>query len=177
MAKYLILTPQWFSNSGKEYKPGEEVAAFFGFRPTTFDPKIALYYRSFEFKDEKSNATKIFTSAFRNPNKVSESRLNSAVEDAKEAHDESFEKMFNLVSAARKAGLTQPEIIRILRQGGVGKKDAFALATGRTPVWRPPTQSMKYHTEKAGLLFDQERAEMFRERRKAILSLPNQDYQ
>tara|TARA_R110002095_G_scaffold197339_1_gene176390 strand:- start:1456 stop:12243 length:10788 start_codon:yes stop_codon:yes gene_type:complete len=165
------------SNSGKEYKPGEEVAAFFGFRPTTFDPKIALYYRSFEFKDEKSNATKIFTSAFRNPNKVSESRLNSAVEDAKEAHDESFEKMFNLVSAARKAGLTQPEIIRILRQGGVGKKDAFALATGRTPVWRPPTQSMKYHTEKAGLLFDQERAEMFRERRKAILSLPNQDYQ
>lgn len=121
------------SASGKKYTVQDEMAALVGFRMSTLDPKTALYYQSFDFKQSKADAAKILKDVLRNPNKVSKSDLENARDTMLKARKNSYDRMMRLVKSAKKAGMTNPEIGQILKLSGVSRQDVMSLILGRMP--------------------------------------------
>ncbi|QUX96610.1 hypothetical protein C0J08_14915 [Marinomonas sp. CT5] len=121
------------SASGKKYTVQDEMAALVGFRMSTLDPKTALYYQSFDFKQNKADSAKILKDVLRNPNKVSKSDLENARDMMLKARKDSYDRMMRLVKSAKKAGMTNPEIGQILKLSGVSRQDVMSLILGRMP--------------------------------------------
>ena len=131
------------SPSGKVYKLEDELAAIGGIRLTTLDPKVSLHYKAYDFNQEKRDATKILTSVFRDVNEVEDSELRDAFRRASDARRRAFEKMISIADAARKAGLTQNQIEMVLRNNGISKADAKALASGDVSKWEMSDTTLK----------------------------------
>ena len=140
------------------------MAALVGFRVTTVDPKAALFFRAYEFSDQKKNATSILSKTARDPNKVSDDTLKSAFNRASKARKQAYSDMLKIVSAARQSGLSTSEIYRILISNNVAKKDAMHLSKGRTPRWLIGKTAMAGSIKKAGVLFDVETRRSFEKR-------------
>lgn len=157
------------SASGKRYKAEEEVAAFFGFRPGTFDPKTALYYNSFEFKDKKRDATAVLMNVAKNPNKVSDSDLMSAYQTAHKARLKAYTDMIRLIEAAKAAGMSRYQIMQSLSRSGISKADISGLLAGRIPRWMPSQATMRNTIRKAELLYGPEVVREMRARERAIM--------
>ena len=156
------------SPSGKTYTMKDEMLALVGFRVTTFDPKVAIYYQSFEFKDQKALASKILSRVAKDPNITSDREIKAAYRNATEARYDAYERMIKLVSAAMNQGLNRAQIISILRSSGVGRDDAVALSKGIVPVWHPSKTMMKGAINKASVLFDPEVSKRFKHRQEVI---------
>ncbi len=155
--------------SGKQYKAEEELAAFFGFRASTFDPKTALYYNSFEFKDRKRDATAVLMNVAKDPNSVSDGDLMKAYDTASRSRLRAYTDMIRLVEAARAAGMNNMQLNASLRRSGISKEDIRALMQGRIPAWRPDQRMMRNTIRKAELLYGPEVVREMREREKAII--------
>lgn len=121
--------------SGKRYNIYEELWALAGFRVTTFDPKTALYYRAFEFRDAKKDASSILLKAFRDPNKITKARIVSALETSLDAREKAYRDMFKLVKAARDSGINDGEIAEVLNRTGVSKSDVQSILAGVVPPY------------------------------------------
>lgn len=145
------------SPSGRKYTLNDEAMAWVGWRVSTFDPKVAVYYRTFEFRDAKRDAMKHLYRSMRDPNKVSDSELEDNYETAMKLRARTYKEMGQLVSAARKSGLDVVAIRRILKSAGIAKRDAKALLTGTVPLWRPSIQSLRNTRDKARTLFEDEK--------------------
>ena len=157
------------SPSGRKYSVADETAAALGWRISTHDPRTALYYKSFEFKDKKADASKILSDAARDPNKVSTRTLRNAYERSIKVRNRAYKEMTRLVSAARKSGLTSYQLHAVLRNSGISKEDVTALLGGYTPIWRPTSRYMANTLKKAQVLYDKDVQERLTERRGEIL--------
>lgn len=155
--------------SGKRYKAEEELAAFFGFRVSTFDPKTALYYNSFEFQDRKSDAKAILMNVAKDPNRVSDNDLMRAYSAASEARARAYSDMIRIIEAAKSSGLNRLQLNAALRRSGISKEDIAALTNGRIPRWRPDQRMMRNTIRKAELLYGPEVVRRMRERERAII--------
>ena len=141
------------SKSGKRYELEDELKAWVGFRVTTFDPKVSLHFKAYEFNEDKRNASSLLTSTFRDPNQLEEGELINAFERASAARKEGYERMIKLVSAARKSGLNNTQLMMVLRSNGVTKKDAKALIAGNPATWEMSDSTLKNSIKKSDLLF------------------------
>lgn len=157
--------------AGRVYKLEDEMAALAGFRVSTFDPKISLHFRAFDFNQSKRDATRILTSTFRDVNDVSDSDLIDAFERSSTARREAFEKMQKIVSAARSSGLNRLQIIQILRSNGVTKADAQALESGDAAQWNMSDSTLKNSVQKADLLFGDATGQEYERRWKIVQQL------
>jgi N12 class adenine-specific DNA methylase len=155
--------------SGKRYKAEEELAAFFGFRASTFDPKTALYYNSFEFKDRKRDATAVLMNVVKDPNSVSDGDLMRAYDTASRSRLRAYTDMIRLVQAAKAAGMNNMQVNASLRRSGISKADIRALMQGRIPAWRPDQRMMRNTIRKAELLYGPDVVREMRERERAII--------
>jgi N12 class adenine-specific DNA methylase len=149
------------SPSGKVYNPKEEAAGWLGWRVTTTDPKIAIYYRSFEFKDNLKDASSVFNKVARNPNKVSINEMKSALEKARGIRAKSFKKMSRMISAARSSGMDDNQITRVLMASNISQKDISQLFGNTVPKWIPSASSIRSTITKSGVLFNEEKTEEF----------------
>lgn len=157
------------SKSGKKYKVGDEMAALFGFRVSTFDAKMALYYRSLNFNDEIRNSRKILTDTLRDPNAVSERAIKNALSNFLDAREEAYDDMSRVIRAAKKSGVSVPEIAQLLKISSVSKRLRGALTRGLSvPGWRPPKSFMRGASKRARLLIDRATGEAIRARRKIV---------
>jgi hypothetical protein len=159
------------SKSGKKYEMRDEMLALVGFRSTTFDPKVSLHFKAYEFNQDKRDATSLLTSTFRDPNEVSNGDLINAFERASRARREGFERMIKLVSAARSSGLTDTELMMVLRSNGVTRKDARSLVKGDYEAWAMSDSTLKNTIKKSDLLFGEAKGREFEERWKLIQEL------
>lgn len=159
------------SKSGKKYEVGDEALAWVGFRTTTFDPKVSLHFKAYEFNQDKRDATSILTSTFRDPNDVSNGDLINAFERASGARKEGFERMIKLVSAARSSGLNDTQLMMVLRSNGVTKKDARSLVKGDYEAWAMSDSTLKNTIKKSDLLFGKAKGKEFEDRWKLIQEL------
>ena len=159
------------SKSGKKYEMRDEMLALVGFRSTTFDPKVSLHFKAYEFNQDKRDATSLLTSTFRDPNEVSNGDLINAFERASRARREGFERMIKLVSAARSSGLTDTELMMVLRSNGVTRKDARSLVRGDYEAWAMSDSTLKNTIKKSDLLFGEAKGREFEERWKLIQQL------
>ena len=159
------------SKSGKKYDVGDEALAWVGFRTTTFDPKVSLHFKAYEFNQDKRDATSLLTSTFRDPNEVSNGDLINAFERASRARREGFERMIKLVSAAKSSGLTDTQLMMVLRSNGVTKKDARSLVKGDYEAWAMSDSTLKNTIKKSDLLFGEAKGKEFQNRWKLIQQL------
>ena len=144
------------SPSGKKYDLGDEGLALLGWRVSTYDPKASLYYKSFEFQQQKTDATSILTSVARDPNQISKSQLKSAYERAVQVRERAYGEMARLVQAARASGLSERDIAASLRNSGISQIDTFSLMKGVTPPWRPSERTLRGAIKKSEVLFGEE---------------------
>ena len=159
------------SKSGKRYVLEDELLAWVGFRSTTFDPKIALHFKAYEFNEAKRDATSILTNTFRDPNAVDDADLADSFYTASAARKEGYERMIKLVSAARSSGLNDTQLMMILRSNGVTQKDARALVKGDIDSWSLSDSTLKNTLKKSDLLFGKEKSQQFEDRWKLITQL------
>ena len=161
--------------SGRVYKFEDEMAALAGFRVSTFDPKISLHFRAFDFNQNKRDSTRILTSTFRDVNDVSDRELRDAFQRSASARKEAFDEMSKIVSAARSSGLNQLQIIKVLRSNGITKKDALALESGDPAKWEMSDSILKNSVTKADLLFGDSTGQEYERRWKIIQALLNDE--
>lgn len=141
------------SPSGKLYTLEDEMMALIGWRPTTTDPKIALYYRTFEFNDAKKEAMSGLYKKVRDVNPVEKEDIRKAFEDAGKLRKKAYTEMARVVHAARKSGMSKGEITKVLQASGVSKADVFSLTTGNQAAWRLTSQIVKDDVRKSEILF------------------------
>ncbi|MCK5433006.1 MAG: hypothetical protein KAJ03_09690, partial [Gammaproteobacteria bacterium] len=158
------------SGSGRTQKVSDELAALVGFRVSTLDPKVALYYRAFEFQDQIRSASKILSSTARDPNRVSDSALKTAYEQARKTRAEAFKDMNELVNAAKKSGLSTGKVRRILSLNNISKKNINYIIRGKEPIWRPSRRFLQSSIKRSDDFFDRQTKESFRKRRDFVLS-------
>jgi hypothetical protein len=159
------------SATGRRYKVGDEIAALAGFRVSTLDPKVSLYYKSFEFNESKRNATKTLTDAFRSVNDVSNSDLEGAFRSSSRARRRAFDDMIKMVGAARSSGLNEAMILRVLKNGGVSTKDAKAIAKGDFSSYQISDSSLKRYIRRAEFLTGEAKGSEYERRFRFLQSL------
>lgn len=120
--------------SGQPFEVSDELLALVGWRASTVDPKVAVYYRAFEFADALADARKTLTSELRNVNPVSDGDIRSAYRAAQDQSDDAFTQMSRLIGAAVKAGMTRREVVEILRSNRVSAGNVMALNAGVAPA-------------------------------------------
>lgn len=152
------------SRSGKQYKLSDEMWAWGGWRVTTFDPKIGLYYRLFAFQDAKRDAAIRFNRTVFSPNKVTSRELESAYAGANRIRAKAYSDMAKIISATRNSGMVDFEIRRVLKNSRVSQEDINALMRGEIPKWKPTKQSLANQEKKARVLFKGGERLDFRER-------------
>ena len=141
------------SPSGKKYSVHDEMLAAVGWRATTADPKIALYYRTFEFNDAKKDASSGLYRVLRDKNEIGPDAIREAYAYAGKLRKKAYDEMAGIVHSAKKSGMTDPQIIAVLRTSGISKVDIIALMKGDTAAWRMTPQTIKDDVRKSEALF------------------------
>ena len=160
------------TSQGRVYKLEDEIAATFGVRLSTFDPKFAMYYRVSNFKEQLSNANSYLYKAASDINPVDDDALASAFKSANDIRVRGYNDMMQIVNAARKSGLSNQQIRKILRVSNLSKKYSNALARGKeAPKWKLGNTFLKGATKRAKTLIDRETADEFRRRRRLVRQL------
>lgn len=159
------------SKSGRRYEVDDELAAIFGFRASTIDPKISLYYRAYEFNEAKRRSTDLLRSTFRAVNEVSDAELRSAFQNSSQARREAFEQMIKIVEATRRSGLTDSQIQKVLRSNGITLKDARALLSGDVTKYNITDSTLKSSIKRADFLVGESTAAEFQRRFRYLQSL------
>ena len=159
------------TTSGKAFNVDEEIEGFFGWRVATFDPRTALYYQSFTYQQNKSDAAKLLSSVATNVNEVSDNDIRHAYAQSMQARSDAFNDMEKIVSAAKSAGMTDMQLILSLRASGVSVGDARALVANKQPRYEPSKEMMKGAIKKASAMFDAETKAEFVKRQKYINDL------
>jgi hypothetical protein len=152
------------SFSGKKYDVNDEAAAWVGFRVSTLDPKVALYYRSFDFKDAKAEADKSLRDVIRNPKGVDSEDLRDAYDMTNKLRERAYQQMSQLVQAGQRSGMTNQQVFQTLKNSGISNQDIFYIRTGMTPRYKVNPQSMREQIMKARGTFGPEVAQEIRKR-------------
>ena len=157
------------SKSGKVYDLQTELGALVGFRASVFDPKMALNYRVINFKEGLSNANSYLYNVAGDVNPRDESELASAFNAANGMRERAYDDFMRLVNAAKKAGVSDMEIRRVLRAANVSKKYANSLARGKeVPKWNLGRSFLKGNIKRTKLLLGREQAQELRERKRIL---------
>ena len=164
------------SVSGRVYNLSDEAMAWGGWRSSTLDPKTSLYYRSYEFKDQKRNATIKLNRVIRDPNKISDKELKTAYTLSNRLRELAYRDFGRVIHAARKSGLNNMQLRILLKNSGISKRDVVNLMQGKVPSWKPSKTSLRNAIKKANVLFGSETAAEFKRRYNSVsythLTLP-----
>ena len=153
---------------GRTYELSDELLAWVGFRATTIDPEISLTFGSYEFADARSYSSRPMNSAIRDINPMTERQIRSAAEDTLEHWDRAFDRMNNMVTAARTFGMSDQEIFRVLRKSRISASHTRQIMRGQTPVWAPSSGVWDQATENARKDFSRISMADLRERRRIV---------
>jgi hypothetical protein len=159
------------SPSGRRYSKQDEAMAWFGFRMSTLDPKVALYYRSFDFSGAKRDAGKHITNIVREPQEVSEREMSSALRTANRLRVDAYREMHLLVLAALRSGMTKSQVAKTLKHSGLSAADVAAVINGRSIPWRPSKTSTRNQAKKAFTTFGEKGAKRVQKRYKELFQL------
>lgn len=157
-------------STGKPYSLSDEMLALAGFRSSTFDPKIGLYYRTFDFNSAIAEARKELSGVLRNPNKVSDDEISAAKERAKTKQEQAFKQMSRLIKAAETGGASRSQVVQIILLAGISKRNAGFLLRGQVPPVNLSDRSFESAVKRAQLIMDSETAKEVRSRFNRIVT-------
>lgn len=157
------------SPSGRKYQLRDEGWAWVGWRVSTLDPKTALYYRSYDFKDTLSEASQTLNRALNDPNEISDSEIKSAYDRALTMRSGAYADMIILIKAAGRSGLSKQDIRATLKASRISGSDISDMLHERMPKrWKPSTTSRNNALRRARRLQGAEHKNRVRLRYKVI---------
>lgn len=156
-------------STGKPYSLSDEMLALVGFRSSTFDPKVGLYYRTFDFNSAIAEARKELSGVLRDPNKVSDDEISAAKERAKTKQEQAFKQMSRLIKAAQTGGASRRQVVQILLLAGISKRNVGFLLRGQVPPVNLSDRSFESAVKRAQLIMDNEAAREVRSRFNRII--------
>lgn len=156
-------------STGKPYSLSDEMLALAGFRSSTFDPKVGLYYRTFDFNSAIAEARKELSGVLRDPNKVSDDEISAAKERAKTKQEQAFKQMSRLIKAAQTGGASRRQVMQILLLAGISKRNVGFLLREQVPPVNLSDRSFESAVKRAQLIMDNESAREVRSRFNRII--------
>lgn len=147
-----------YSPSGKKYDLFDEGLGWVGWRASTLDPKVSLYYRTFDFSEAKRAASKSLNRVLRGTKDVSDEDLRDALESATRQNDEAYRSLRLIIKAAEANNVSRPQIYQILKRSRISKRDIRLLIRGGTPRLNITTKAQVEAVKKARALRDPEAA-------------------
>jgi|GEM_PF-2474863 len=156
-------------STGKPYSLSDEMLALAGFRSSTFDPKVGLYYRTFDFNSAIAEARKELSGVLRDPNKVSDSEISAAKARAKTKQEQAFKQMSRLIKAAQTGGASRRQVVQILFLAGISKRNVGFLLREQVPPVNLSDRSFESAVKRAQLIMDNESAREVRSRFNRII--------
>lgn len=124
--------------TGRKYNTGDEIAGFFGARPTTVDVRKSLEFKAKAYTARMQNAAKLLSDPAKKGKDLATAHAN--MERARQAI---FDDLWREIGAARvvmgnsSRPLNDPEIADILKSGGMGKQDSRDVVKGVHKVKAP----------------------------------------
>lgn len=156
-------------STGKPYSLSDEMLALAGFRSSTFDPKVGLYYRTFDFNNAIAEARKELSGVLRDPNKVSDDEISAAKARAKTKQEQAFKQMSRLIKAAQTGGANRRQVVQILLLAGISKRNIGFLLREQVPPVNLSDRSFESAVKRAQLIMDNESAREVRSRFNRII--------
>ncbi len=156
-------------STGKPYSLSDEMLALAGFRSSTFDPKVGLYYRTFDFNSAIAEARKELSGVLRDPNKVSDEEIIAAKARAKTKQEQAFKQMSRLIKAAQTGGASRRQVVQILLLAGISKRNVGFLLREQVPPVNLSDRSFESAVKRAQLIMDNESAREVRSRFNRII--------
>lgn len=156
-------------STGKPYSLSDEMLALAGFRSSTFDPKVGLYYRTFDFNNAIAEARKELSGVLRDPNKVSDDEISAAKARAKTKQEQAFKQMSRLIKAAQTGGANRRQVVQILLLAGISKRNVGFLLREQVPPVNLSDRSFESAVKRAQLIMDNESAREVRSRFNRII--------
>lgn len=156
-------------STGKPYSLSDEMLALAGFRSSTFDPKVGLYYRTFDFNNAIAEARKELSGVLRDPNKVSDDEISAAKARAKTKQEQAFKQMARLIKAAQTGGANRRQVVQILLLAGISKRNIGFLLREQVPPVNLSDRSFESAVKRAQLIMDNESAREVRSRFNRII--------
>ncbi|PLT26675.1 LPD5 domain-containing protein [Pseudoalteromonas sp. MelDa3] len=156
-------------STGKPYSLSDEMLALAGFRSSTFDPKVGLYYRTFDFNSAIAEARKELSGVLRDPNKVSDEEIIAAKARAKTKQEQAFKQMSRLIKAAQTGGASRRQVMQILLLAGISKRNVGFLLREQVPPVNLSDRSFESAVKRAQLIMDNESAREVRSRFNRII--------
>ena len=163
------------SSSGKKYDINDEMASLLGWRVTTFDPKIAVYYRSFDFKSAMRDSSGVLSKVIRDPNSVTEDELETAYRTTERSRANAQKEMIKIVSAAENSGLDKGVLFEVLRKSGISEDMSNHLVMGKVQPWHPSSKAMENIVDKSQFLLGNEKASDINDRVGFVMRLEPKD--
>tara|TARA_R110001592_G_C13178551_1_gene750569 strand:- start:3064 stop:5388 length:2325 start_codon:yes stop_codon:yes gene_type:complete len=157
-------------STGKPYSLSDEMLALAGFRSSTFDPKVGLYYRTFDFNSAIAEARKELSGVLRDPNKVSDDEISAAKARAKTKQEQAFKQMSRLIKAAQTGGANRRQVVQILLLAGISKRNVGFLLREQVPPVNLSDRSFESAVKRAQLIMDNESAREVRSRFNRIVT-------
>lgn len=144
---------------GKRFTMEDEMAGLFGWRVTTFDPKIALSFRSMDIKERRNEASAELTRALNNPNEVGDEGIAEALDRTLEMRERTFSEALRLIDAARASGMKDSDIAITMSGANLPKAELSFLMRGEIPPLRLSKASMRNSMKRAYRSLGPERAQ------------------
>lgn len=164
------------SRSGKASTIEDEGLAWVGWRSTTVNPKAAIYFKSWEFKEGKSDAKKLLNDVLRDPNETSDDDLRDAYEASERRREVVYSKMSRLMTAARAAGMEDRQIRSVLKGAKISALDITHLMRGTTPHFRVEHEALRNALKKADMLFDGEAKARIKSRYQRVREISHENH-
>lgn len=102
-----------------------------GIRHQKLDIAQSLSFAARRFSEDTRNAATLLTSPAQRKGDVPIEEVVKGGQDASSARRQLFSDMNDMVSAARRSGISDRELMKILSSGGVSKQDSALLVRGR----------------------------------------------
>lgn len=146
------------SPSGRKYDIYDEAWAWVGFRLSTLDPKTALRYRAFDFRDAKSQADKKLRDTILKDRDADSDDIRDSYDLTNRLREQAYREMFLLVEAAKKSGMSKSDIMAVLKSSGISAADRLAIMSGDVPKYAPSRRTVKQQADKARAAFGNDAA-------------------
>lgn len=130
------------ADKGKVYDKATETWAFFGVRTSKISLSQSADFKAGDHARAMSNSNRIFNDVSQNAGTISKVQLAAAYESSDNARRRNFEEMHRYVWSLMRLGMSEKEVVEILRAKEISKENVAALVQGKYEPYMPGPEAL-----------------------------------
>jgi len=126
------------SRSGRQYKLGDEAWALIGHRIGTLNIPQSLVYKTFQFSEDKAEASMLLSYVSGSGEKISDDEMKKATKQMLKARKEVYNDMIKIVNAAKRLNISEDDIVDVMEASGMSRVDTAYILDEEAAPWDMP---------------------------------------